>query len=107
MASCRGLDASEVVAAGARGREMKFFPAEAAGGTAYLKSLPGRSPRPGSARPGVRARAVYLALPNVGCVGGSWMLPAMPSPRGTGRGWSGWPRGVERREPLSAGGTCR
>jgi 2-dehydro-3-deoxyphosphogluconate aldolase / (4S)-4-hydroxy-2-oxoglutarate aldolase len=71
---------SEVVALLERGvREMKFFPAEAAGGTAYLKSLYGPLPQarfcptggigPASA-PG------YLALPNVGCVGGSWMLPA-------------------------------
>lgn len=72
--------ASEVLALLERGvRELKFFPAEAAGGTAYLKSLYGPLPQvrfcptggigPGSA-PG------YLALPNVACVGGSWMLPA-------------------------------
>lgn len=60
-------------------REMKFFPAEAAGGTAYLKAL--ASPVPGvrfCPTGGItpeRARA-YLALPNVACVGGSWMLPA-------------------------------
>ncbi|MER7175175.1 bifunctional 4-hydroxy-2-oxoglutarate aldolase/2-dehydro-3-deoxy-phosphogluconate aldolase [Streptomyces mesophilus] len=71
---------SEVVALIERGvSEMKFFPAEAAGGTAYLKSLGGPLPQarfcptggigPASA-PG------YLALKNVGCVGGSWMLPA-------------------------------
>ncbi|MDF3143892.1 MULTISPECIES: bifunctional 4-hydroxy-2-oxoglutarate aldolase/2-dehydro-3-deoxy-phosphogluconate aldolase [unclassified Streptomyces] len=71
---------SEVVALLERGvREMKFFPAEAAGGTAYLRSLYGPLPQarfcptggigPASA-PG------YLALPNVGCVGASWMLPA-------------------------------
>ncbi|MFD7920585.1 bifunctional 4-hydroxy-2-oxoglutarate aldolase/2-dehydro-3-deoxy-phosphogluconate aldolase [Streptomyces sp. NPDC059740] len=60
-------------------REMKFFPAEAAGGAAYLKSL--ASPLP-QARfcptGGVTAASApsYLALPNVGCVGGTWMLPA-------------------------------
>lgn len=60
-------------------REMKFFPAEAAGGAGYLSSL--ASPLPearfcptGGITP-QRAPA-YLALPNVGCVGGSWMLPA-------------------------------
>ena len=59
--------------------EMKFFPAEAAGGAPYLKSVAGPLPQarfcptggitPASA-PG------YLALPNVGCVGGSWLTPA-------------------------------
>ncbi|MFG7942173.1 MULTISPECIES: bifunctional 4-hydroxy-2-oxoglutarate aldolase/2-dehydro-3-deoxy-phosphogluconate aldolase [Streptomyces] len=70
---------SEVVALLEQGvTEMKFFPAEAAGGTAYLKSL--ASPLP-QARfcptggVGVHNAADYLALPNVGCVGGTWMLP--------------------------------
>ncbi|MFJ6750629.1 bifunctional 4-hydroxy-2-oxoglutarate aldolase/2-dehydro-3-deoxy-phosphogluconate aldolase [Streptomyces sp. NPDC091266] len=59
--------------------EMKFFPAEAAGGTAYLTSL--SSPLP-QARfcptggIGLASAPSYLALPNVGCVGGTWMLPA-------------------------------
>jgi len=58
--------------------DMKFFPAEAAGGTAYLTSL--ASPLP-QARfcptGGIDADRApdYLALPNVACVGGSWMLP--------------------------------
>lgn len=71
---------SEVVALLERGvREMKFFPAEAAGGTAYLKSLYGPLPQArfcptGGIGPGTAPG--YLALPNVGCVGGSWMLPA-------------------------------
>ncbi len=70
---------SEVVALLERGvREMKFFPAEAAGGTAYLASL--ASPLPGvrfCPTGGIDAERAprYLALPNVGCVGGSWMLP--------------------------------
>ncbi|WP_217180140.1 bifunctional 4-hydroxy-2-oxoglutarate aldolase/2-dehydro-3-deoxy-phosphogluconate aldolase [Streptomyces sp. AC495_CC817] len=72
--------ASEVVALLERGvREMKFFPADAAGGTAYLKSLAGPLPQArfcptGGVGP-VNAPE-YLALPNVGCVGGTWMLPA-------------------------------
>jgi 2-dehydro-3-deoxyphosphogluconate aldolase/(4S)-4-hydroxy-2-oxoglutarate aldolase len=59
--------------------EMKFFPAEASGGTAYLKSI--ASPVP-TARfcptGGITAATApsYLALPNVGCVGGSWLTPA-------------------------------
>ncbi|TGZ18391.1 ketohydroxyglutarate aldolase [Streptomyces sp. S816] len=72
--------ASEVVALLERGvREMKFFPAQAAGGTAYLRSLAGPLPQArfcptGGIGPGNAAE--YLALPNVGCVGGSWMVPA-------------------------------
>jgi 2-dehydro-3-deoxyphosphogluconate aldolase/(4S)-4-hydroxy-2-oxoglutarate aldolase len=56
----------------------KFFPAEPAGGLAYLKAL--ASPLP-SVRfcptGGVDAAnaAAYLALPNVVCVGGSWVAP--------------------------------
>ncbi|MFG3256211.1 bifunctional 4-hydroxy-2-oxoglutarate aldolase/2-dehydro-3-deoxy-phosphogluconate aldolase [Streptomyces sp. NPDC048172] len=70
---------SEVVALLERGvTEMKFFPAEAAGGTPYLKSL--ASPLP-QARfcptggIGAENAPAYLALPNVACVGGTWMLP--------------------------------
>ncbi|MDI9834467.1 MULTISPECIES: bifunctional 4-hydroxy-2-oxoglutarate aldolase/2-dehydro-3-deoxy-phosphogluconate aldolase [unclassified Streptomyces] len=72
--------ASEVVALLERGvRELKFFPAEAAGGTAYLRSLYGPLPQvrfcpTGGIGPG--SAPDYLALPNVACVGGSWMLPA-------------------------------
>ena len=58
--------------------ELKFFPAEAAGGAPYLKSV--GSPIPaarfcptGGVSTGNAAR--YLALPNVGCVGGSWITP--------------------------------
>ncbi|MFF8318467.1 bifunctional 4-hydroxy-2-oxoglutarate aldolase/2-dehydro-3-deoxy-phosphogluconate aldolase [Streptomyces bobili] len=70
---------SEVVALLERGvREMKFFPAQAAGGTAYLRSLAGPLPQArfcptGGIGPGNAPE--YLALPNVGCVGGSWMVP--------------------------------
>ncbi|MFG2795715.1 bifunctional 4-hydroxy-2-oxoglutarate aldolase/2-dehydro-3-deoxy-phosphogluconate aldolase [Streptomyces pseudovenezuelae] len=70
---------SEVVALLERGvTEMKFFPAEAAGGTAYLKSLSGPLPQArfcptGGIGPGNAPE--YLSLPNVGCVGGTWMLP--------------------------------
>jgi 2-dehydro-3-deoxyphosphogluconate aldolase/(4S)-4-hydroxy-2-oxoglutarate aldolase len=59
--------------------EMKFFPAEAAGGAAYLRAI--HSPIPaarfcptGGITP--TSLASYLALPNVGCVGGSWLTPA-------------------------------
>lgn len=59
--------------------EMKFFPAEASGGAAYLKSI--SSPLPGARfcpTGGITAASApgYLALPNVGCVGGSWLTPS-------------------------------
>ncbi|MEV5610371.1 bifunctional 4-hydroxy-2-oxoglutarate aldolase/2-dehydro-3-deoxy-phosphogluconate aldolase [Streptomyces sp. NPDC052225] len=70
---------SEVVALLERGvREMKFFPAEAAGGAAYLKSLSGPLPQARFCPTGGISPAnalSYLTLENVGCVGGSWMLP--------------------------------
>ncbi|WP_078900994.1 bifunctional 4-hydroxy-2-oxoglutarate aldolase/2-dehydro-3-deoxy-phosphogluconate aldolase [Actinacidiphila yeochonensis] len=71
--------ASEALGLVERGvRDMKFFPAEAAGGVPYLKAL--ASPLP-QARfcptGGIDARRApsYLALENVACVGGTWMLP--------------------------------
>ncbi|WP_055715952.1 bifunctional 4-hydroxy-2-oxoglutarate aldolase/2-dehydro-3-deoxy-phosphogluconate aldolase [Streptomyces torulosus] len=71
---------SEVVALLERGvREMKFFPAQAAGGTAYLKSLAGPLPQARfcpTGGIGPDNAPEYLSLPNVGCVGGTWMLPA-------------------------------
>ncbi|MBO4122911.1 bifunctional 4-hydroxy-2-oxoglutarate aldolase/2-dehydro-3-deoxy-phosphogluconate aldolase [Cupriavidus gilardii] len=57
---------------------LKFFPAEAAGGMPMLKSLNGPLPRlrfcPTGGIDAARAPA-YLALPNVVCVGGSWVVP--------------------------------
>ncbi|MEV6052186.1 bifunctional 4-hydroxy-2-oxoglutarate aldolase/2-dehydro-3-deoxy-phosphogluconate aldolase [Streptomyces sp. NPDC052107] len=71
---------SEVVALLERGvREMKFFPAQAAGGTAYLRSLAGPLPQARfcpTGGIGPQTAPEYLSLPNVGCVGGSWMVPA-------------------------------
>ena len=60
-------------------REMKFFPAEAAGGAPFLKAI--SSPVPAARfcpTGGISAANAgsYLALPNVGCVGGSWLTPA-------------------------------
>ncbi|MEU8763135.1 bifunctional 4-hydroxy-2-oxoglutarate aldolase/2-dehydro-3-deoxy-phosphogluconate aldolase [Streptomyces sp. NPDC048659] len=71
---------SEVVALLERGvTEMKFFPAQAAGGVPYLKSLAGPLPQARFCPTGgvsLASAPAYLALPNVGCVGGTWMLPA-------------------------------
>lgn len=70
---------SEVVALLERGvSEMKFFPAEAAGGAPYLKSLAGPLPQARFCPTGgisLGSAPSYLALRNVGCVGGTWMLP--------------------------------
>ncbi|MGN9790960.1 bifunctional 4-hydroxy-2-oxoglutarate aldolase/2-dehydro-3-deoxy-phosphogluconate aldolase [Streptomyces sp. OZ13] len=70
---------SEVVALLERGvTDMKFFPAEAAGGTPYLKSLAGPLPQARFCPTGgvsLTSAPSYLALPNVACVGGTWMLP--------------------------------
>jgi len=57
---------------------LKFFPAEAAGGTAMLKAIAGPFGHirfcPTGGIDGHNC-ANYLALPNVACVGGSWILP--------------------------------
>ncbi|MGW2303416.1 bifunctional 4-hydroxy-2-oxoglutarate aldolase/2-dehydro-3-deoxy-phosphogluconate aldolase [Streptomyces sp. NPDC001809] len=70
---------SEVVALLEQGvTDMKFFPAEAAGGAPYLKSLAGPLPQARFCPTGgvsLASAPAYLSLPNVGCVGGTWMLP--------------------------------
>ena len=71
---------SEVLAALEAGcNEMKFFPAEAAGGAPYLKSVAAPVPAARFCPTGgitLASAPSYLALPNVGCVGGSWLTPA-------------------------------
>ena len=57
---------------------MKFFPAEASGGVKAIKSISGPFPDvtfcpTGGIGPGNYKE--YLALPNVKCVGGSWVAP--------------------------------
>lgn len=71
---------SELMAMVEGGYELlKFFPAEQLGGVSYLKALAPvfRSvrfcPTGGVSPANVRE---YLALPNVVCVGGSWVAPA-------------------------------
>lgn len=78
--------ASEVMAALERGHaHLKLFPAEASGGVELLASL--ASPLPaarfcptGGIDPEKARR--YLALPNVVCVGGSWLAPREAVRRG-------------------------
>ncbi|KAB2349571.1 bifunctional 4-hydroxy-2-oxoglutarate aldolase/2-dehydro-3-deoxy-phosphogluconate aldolase [Actinomadura rudentiformis] len=58
---------------------MKFFPAEAAGGLPYLKALGGPLPQIRFCPTGgitIDTAPRYLRLPNVGCVGGSWLTPS-------------------------------
>ena len=67
-----------MVAMGYGYRAFKFFPAETSGGTPALKSIAGPFPEvkfcpTGGISPGNFLD--YLALPNVGCVGGSWVVP--------------------------------
>ena len=68
---------SEAMSLAERGaRAMKFFPAEPSGGVPYLKAIAGPLPGlrfcpTGGITPDNAPE--YLALPNVGCVGGSWL----------------------------------
>jgi len=75
-----GATVSEVMMLREHGhRLLKFFPAEASGGTTFLQAigpvLPDISFCPTG---GVTAQNApdYLTLPNVTCVGGSWIAPA-------------------------------
>lgn len=94
---------SEVMALREEGYEvLKFFPAEQAGGAAYLKSLssplagmlfcPTGGITPDNARD-------YLSLPNVVCVGGSWVAPTALVEAGD---WDGITRLAEEACRLSA-----
>lgn len=71
--------ASEVLSLRARGYGLiKFFPAEASGGLGFLRSIVGPVPDvsfcPTGGITAANARD-YLGLPNVTCVGGSWLTP--------------------------------
>ena len=69
---------SEVMKLASHGfKFLKFFPAEAAGGTAMLKSIGGPLPQVTLCPTGgisLETAPNYLALKNVICVGGTWML---------------------------------
>ncbi len=71
---------SEILALRSRGfRIIKFFPAEQSGGTEFLRAIHGPVPDvqfcPTGGITATNARR-YLKLPNVSCVGGSWLAPA-------------------------------
>lgn len=71
---------SEMMALSEQGyQRLKFFPATAAGGLGFIKSL--ASPLPDLAfcpTGGITPDTApdWLALPNIACVGGSWVAPA-------------------------------
>lgn len=93
--------ASEVMLLRSAGyNALKFFPAEACGGTAWLKAVRPVFPEmlfcPTGGIDAKRA-GDYLALPNVACVGGSWVAPPDLIKEGA------WDE-IERRAHAAAGG---
>lgn len=75
-----GVTASELIVLSELGYSLvKFFPAELAGGISMLKALGGPLPEvrffpTGGITPAHAAD--YLSLPNVSCLGGTWITPA-------------------------------
>lgn len=80
-------------------RDMKFFPAEVAGGIAWLKAVQPVFPDcrfcPTGGVSAERAPD-YLSLDNVACVGGSWIAPSAAIRRGA------WEE-IEQRARAAAG----
>lgn len=78
--------ASEIMALLEKGYTVqKFFPAEQAGGAAYLKSIGAPIPQVSFCPTGgisLRIAPDYLALKNILCVGGSWVAPKEAVARG-------------------------
>ena len=72
---------SEMMALAEQGFDtIKFFPAIAAGGPDFIKSLASPLPHLGFCPTGGITEATapdWLSLPNVPCLGGSWIAPAM------------------------------
>lgn len=70
---------ADVIAARAAGyTELKLFPAQQAGGIGMLKALGGPFPDVTFCPTGgitAASAPEFLALPNVACVGGSWLTP--------------------------------
>lgn len=74
-----------IAAAGAGYTAMKLFPARQAGGVAMLKALAGPFPDLVFCPTGgitLETAPEFLALPNVACVGGSWLTPKAAVERG-------------------------
>lgn len=81
-----GATASEIMALLERGYTVqKFFPAEQAGGAAYLKSIGSPIPQVSFCPTGgisLKIAPDYLGLKNILCVGGSWVAPKDAMARG-------------------------
>lgn len=117
VAACTELDlpllpgaatASEVMALMEAGyRMLKFFPASAAGGMPLLKALHGPLPQAvfcPTGGIGAGTAAEWLALPNVACVGGSWVAPAAMMAAGDWAGIEGLARAAAGLPRPSAAG---
>lgn len=80
------VTASEIMALLERGYTVqKFFPAEQSGGAAFLKSIGSPIPQVRFCPTGgisLQNAPDYLTLPNVACVGGSWVAPKPALARG-------------------------
>lgn len=72
---------SDVIAARAAGfRQLKLFPAQQAGGIGMLRALSGPFPDVTFCPTGGISEETapqFLAVPNVACVGGSWLTPKL------------------------------
>jgi 2-dehydro-3-deoxyphosphogluconate aldolase / (4S)-4-hydroxy-2-oxoglutarate aldolase len=100
------VTATELMALYERGYTVqKFFPAEAVGGAPALKSLGAPIPQVRfcpTGGIGLGNAPDYLGLPNVLCVGGSWVAPKKLMEAGDWAGITGWRprrrgwRGAER-----------
>lgn len=69
---------SEVIAACRRVSELKLFPAQQTGGIGMLRAMSGPLADVSFCPTGgidAESAADFLALPNVACVGGSWLVP--------------------------------
>ncbi len=81
---------------------LKFFPAEAAGGAALLKSMSGPLPQAHFCPTGgvnLDNVSSYLSLPNVMCVGGTWSADAKRVSQGD---WEGIQAAAEEAAALTA-----
>lgn len=83
--------------------EMKLFPAEVSGGTAFLEAVGAPVPQARFCPTGGITPASapsYLSLRNVGCVGGTWLTPADAVAEGD---WSRITRLAQESLDLAAG----
>ncbi len=98
---------SDVInALGAGYTAMKLFPAAQAGGVGMLKALSGPFPQVRFCPTGgidAASAPTYLALPNVVCVGGSWLTPAERVRAGDWAAISELARAAAALRPATAG----